>query len=432
MKIKVYRSGNGDCLLIESADGKRILADGGVPKTYERHIAEPLGSLRDNGEHIDVAYVSHIDRDHIGGILAMLDNEVAWRVFDFQTQQGRDWDRPDRPRPPEIAAIWHNAFFDDVTKNTPDAVDILARTGSVFAYARDQADLVAAAEQTHFLGQSVGDAIEVTRRIGEAQLGIPLNPEFDGKFMVRKSAAPDVTVGSIDVHVLAPTKTELEKLRREWNGWLDDKKDYLARLLRPHERDEARLPSEQPDTLLRVAERQAIALSSSHGVTPPNLASLVVLLEENGTRALMTGDAADETIIDGLKALDLIDGDDGIHVDVLKVPHHGADNSYSDTFADTVIADHYVFCGDGHSHNPEPDVIDGYLRARLGRDGAPSPHPKAGEPFTFWFNCSSALSSDSHRDFWQAHEDKLTPLMADSSGRFTVNFLTQGDDFDVL
>jgi hypothetical protein len=119
-------------------------------------------------------------------------------------------------------------------------------------------------------------------------------------------------------------------------------------------------------------------------VTPPNLASLVLLVEEDGRRLLLTGDAGDQSLLGYFKTAGLFDSDGKIEVDVLKVPHHGAHNSYSPAFAERVRAGHYVFCGDGEHHNPEPDVVGGYLDAVR---AAPLGN---GRDTTFWFNWSSA------------------------------------------
>ena len=42
---------------------------------------------------------------------------------------------------------------------------------------------------------------------------------------------------------------------------------------------------------------------------------------------------------------------------VVKVQHHGSENNLSQAFAGTVLADHYVFCADGHHDNPDPSVV---------------------------------------------------------------------------
>ena len=88
MKLRVFQSDKGDCLLITSKDGKRILADGGMSSSYSKHVTPTMKQLRSAGEHLDVVYVSHIDQDHIAGILKMSDDAVKWRIYDYQRTNG--------------------------------------------------------------------------------------------------------------------------------------------------------------------------------------------------------------------------------------------------------------------------------------------------------------------------------------------------------
>ncbi|HYN46221.1 MAG TPA: hypothetical protein VES64_05980, partial [Allosphingosinicella sp.] len=144
------------------------------------------------------------------------------------------------------------------------------------------------------------------------------------------------------------------------------------------------------------------ALAIEKDVTPPNLASLVLLVEEKRKRVLLTGDAGDESLIEYFEAAGLFGADKRLEVDVLKVPHHGAENSYSDDFADRVRAQHLIFCGDGEHHNPEPDVVKGYLRTIKARPLS------GGRTTTFWFNWSGARAAE-HLDLWNEVEDQFKP-----------------------
>ena len=51
------------------------------------------GELREPGRELDVVYVSHIDKDHISGVLALLENELEWRVHEHRKKNGVT-DRP--------------------------------------------------------------------------------------------------------------------------------------------------------------------------------------------------------------------------------------------------------------------------------------------------------------------------------------------------
>lgn len=366
MKIEIFPSGSGDCLLITSSDDKRMLVDGGLPDAYSEFIAAPLAALRDQNKVIDVAYVSHIDRDHIGGILRMLDDEMSWRVAEHLKKKGRPFKEPAAPRPPQILQIWHNAFLESVAKtqqiqlSSALSASANALTGAKAA-GLGTPHAVAEAERVEMLALSVGDAIEVNWRIGDDQLGIPLDPDFGGKFMTARKQP--IQLGSMTVQVLGPTVTELKELRTEWIEWLNTTKEsYLERLRGQHQKDIDQLRSSvSPLELARRA--RALAADIEKDVTPPNLASLVLLVEENGKRVLLTGDAGDESLMRYLKSAGLLDANGTLEVDVLKVPHHGADNSYSKAIVECVRAQHYIFCGDGDHHNPEPNVVKGYLEA---------------------------------------------------------------------
>lgn len=397
MRIRLFKAGHGDCLLVESEDeSTRILVDGGWPTAYDEHIARSLGFLRSRDQAIDLLYVSHIDRDHIGGVKRMLEAAVDWRIFRFQRSQGNTAFREPRvPEPAEIRAIWHNAFFDDPQLNTPAIVNALSTNASLLSAAAG-ADARRLAAASEFLGESVGDALHVSRRIAASQLGIPLNPEFGGRFVLRSAGAPRLQVGAFALDVLGPTRQDLRELIREWNEWLRDHEGEIARIERAHRRDEDRLVGSSLGDFLGSLEASAFDLASQR-VTPPNLASIVVLVEENGQRALLTGDADDPQILAGLEARGLTDADGNIHVNLLKVPHHGAHNSFSEEFVRRVIADHYVFCGDGENDNPEKDVVAGYIDSRIGPQAKRSTHAAVGRRFKLWFNYDENSAEPKHR-----------------------------------
>ncbi|MBX5161394.1 hypothetical protein HJB89_30450 [Rhizobium sp. NZLR8] len=401
MQIEVFPAASGDCLLLTSSDDRRLLADAGLPDAYDEFIATPLSELRAAQKEIDVVYVSHIDRDHIGGVLRMLDDEMKWRAFDHMQLKGKKFKQPAMPRPPAIRALWHNALLDDISKS--ESVQLgsaLAASANAMAGLNAAGlgtpEMVRNAERVEMLALSVGDAIEVNWRIGDDQLSIPLNPDFAGNFMVARPKKP-IELGSMTITVVGPTKVQLEVLRNDWVDWLKRKKDYVETLRNRHRRDVEDLRSGvSPMDVARRAQELALAIEKD--VTPPNLASLVLLVEENGRRILLTGDAGDESLLEYLTAAKFIGDDKRLEVDVLKVPHHGADNSYSKKFVESIRASHYIFCGDGEHHNPEPDVVEGYLKAVK-----TIPLSDGGDT-TFWFNCSSARCATKHLKLWQTIE----------------------------
>ena len=96
MKLKVFFASDGDCLLLTSGDGHHVLIDGGRKGSFEEQT-RPL--LRDMTA-IDLVVVTHIDADHISGVISLLEDVAAWAVHDFQVSEGGNptFREPGRPR----------------------------------------------------------------------------------------------------------------------------------------------------------------------------------------------------------------------------------------------------------------------------------------------------------------------------------------------
>ncbi len=183
MQLTMFQSGKGDCLLLaDTGDKTRILVDGGMPAAYSAHVAAGLSALRKKKKKdIDLVYVSHIDQDHIGGVLRMLDDEVLWRVHEHQLKNGNPKHKPPRaPRPPEIGDLWHNGFKDQLANKAGPIEETLSAMAPILSGAeldslrdvgRAQADLVS----------SVSEAIQVSRRISSKQLEDPAEPARQGQ-----------------------------------------------------------------------------------------------------------------------------------------------------------------------------------------------------------------------------------------------------------
>ena len=91
-----------------------------------------------------------------------------------------------------------------------------------------------------------------------------------------------------------------------------------------------------------------------------------MLVEAEKKRILLTGDARGDKIIEGLKLAGLLGAGANakLKVDVMKVPHHGSANNVEDDFFEKIVADHYVFSGDGEHGNPEREAVEMLLEAR--------------------------------------------------------------------
>lgn len=242
------------------------------------------------------------------------------------------------------------------------------------------------------IANSIPEAIKVSRRIAADQLNIPLNGEF-GKLlaMVRDKNAITLKPGStLSIRVIGPFQKDLDVLRAYWNAWLQDieNKKGVKRLKDWLADNEGALPA--PGLGQSIDDE----IGKRTKVTEPNLASLMLLLEEpqpggGVTRVVMTGDGHHEDVLAGLTHHGRLTDGAGLHLDVLKVQHHGSEHNLDREFVKRITADHYIFCANGEHANPDLRILEVLVNSRLGPAAERSPNPEAGQPFTIWLNCSS-------------------------------------------
>ncbi|HYH83901.1 MAG TPA: MBL fold metallo-hydrolase [Pyrinomonadaceae bacterium] len=440
MKLTVFQSQKGDCLLLTGGDGRMILVDGGMAASYSQHVAPALGRLRAGKKVIDVVYVSHIDQDHISGVLQMMDDEVEWRIHDFQIKSGNAQHKaPRAPRPPKVKTIWHNAFHEQVTKNAGQIEDMLAASAAILS-GSDVEVVKALASKQGELATSIAEAIQLSRRVSPEQLGIKLNPPSKGKLMlVRDPPGPAIRLGGMRLRIIGPFNEDLVKLRKEWNAWLEKNQKRLASIKKQADEDSSAFGVKEISDLMSPKLRQAEELSSllpleskpgkfklgaRANVTTPNLASLMFLVEEAGKTVVLTGDGHQDDILKGLAHVKKLDGAGGIHVNVLKVQHHGSEHNIDEPFCRAVTADHYVFCGNGEHENPDLRVIQAIADSRIGEPSKLSPNSQAGDPFKFWFNSSVEATEKAEA---KAHMKEIGILVRDlkkkSKGKLKFSFL---------
>src|SRR6185436_4489252 len=112
----------------------------------------------------------------------------------------------------------------------------------------------------------------------------------------------------------------------------------------------------------QLAEIAAYLDTSVH-----NLSSIVVLVESQGKRILLTGDGRGDHTLEGLKAAKLLKGGQ-LKVDVLKMPHHGSIRNVDKDYFETIVARHYVVSADGKFDNPDVATLKVLSAARKDDD----------------------------------------------------------------
>ena len=236
MKLKIFQSDKGDCLLLEGKSGELVLCDGGMGPEHAQRTCAELAKLRDNNRELDLVYVSHVDNDHISGVLQLLQDEVEWRVFEHHEAGPRPVRKPKVPRPPVIKGILHNGFRDQIKANrkpleeivTARAIENLlsAMVPSLFGTAVPE--LMEAADEMQAIATGIPEAIKVSKLIAADALDIPLNQppgvSKPARLLYAGRPGDQFDLGSMKFTLIGPTEDELDKLRDGWIHWLQNNK----------------------------------------------------------------------------------------------------------------------------------------------------------------------------------------------------------------
>ena len=437
MRLTAFHSADGDCLLLTSGEAvpRRVLIDGGRKGSYEDNTRAFLGDLREAGDKLDLICVSHIDDDHITGILRLVEDEIEWRAFEFLHSEDPAAAEPKAPRPPEVAEVWHNGLFSLVGDELGDvAENVIAMVATVLA-GSPQAELRDRAAELDDIVTGERSSMELSRRLSPEQLAIPLNAPASGALLRRGSgtnpAAEQLVLGALQISLLGPSAGDIDALRTDWQEWIDANRTALEELHEKMLADEERLGALSSRLVANPMLDTALGQGLS-GVTPANLASIMLLVEEGAHSVLLTGDGASSAILDGLAYHGKLDASGCMHVGILKVQHHGAKANVTEDFVQRVTADHYVFCGNGAHHNPELEVIEAFAKARLEGISGSGPLGPPGE-FKFWFTSSTGSPglTESRKTHMEGVDQLVAALRRGQEARFLApTFLEQGR-FDI-
>ena len=270
---------------------------------------------------------------------------------------------------------------------------------------------------------SVPQGIQLSQRIGAKQLNLRLN-QGRGKLLQASKTQKPIRIGSMKFTLIGPFPDEIKGLKKEWIEWLKSKTAItrVPSLRAKAEKDQDSIASSVPDLMNELALRAA-KLGNRKKVTPPNLASIMVHVEEDGRTLLLTGDGHHKTILKGLERAGKMEAGGGLHVNVLKVQHHGSEFNLDEDFCRRVTADHHVFCGDGAHKNPDLRVLKAVIDSRIGE--TPSTNPEAKRKFKLWFNCHSSVTERPNRGHMKAVEELVEERAAESGGKMVFEFLTK-------
>ena len=332
VRIDMLPAGHGDAIFAEWHGGSRVhrfLIDGGPKQTYGA-----LKSRLQGVQELDLLTISHVDTDHIDGVVTcLLDPDLGFRARD----------------------IWFN--------------------GRNHVY--------------HPLSRKAGNSYlgGVQGEVLSAILGLPglsWNGDFDGRAVVVKeggSGMPKKTIGDLTITLLSPRVEQLTRLERDWNRQVGT---ALQRLdLLPDDGSEADIANAIRKGGYETARR---LLQSRYGkrIEPPrawldernadvverglgdssraNGSSIAFLVEDaaSGTAVLFGADAHAKVLSTSVRQLLRNGPEERLRLDAFKLPHHGSKNNLDTKLLGRLDCERFLFSTDGsHGHDhPDDETIE--------------------------------------------------------------------------
>lgn len=334
--MKMYPAKNGDAFLI-NAGGRHILIDGGFASTYLDFIAADLTELAKTGGRLDLVVCTHIDADHIGGLL------------EFFSSNG-----PPDKREIEVSTVWHNSLRSLPAPATePDDI-------------HDQM-ILEAIRRRGFPSPPTSLPAPISARQGSSlakflrQHGYHWN-SGSGTTCINEGSTLSLTQ-DVRVDVIGPTTGRLEELRGLW-----------LREVRKLGYKGTSQPSDLTDdayemwcaSLLARSAPQAKTIAADGSLclaevyTPdtsiPNSSSIALIISSENKRALFLGDALAEDVVAKLRSLQATTTP--IIFDVIKVSHHGSLRNTSVDLLSVADSPCFLISSDGSRHgHPDFEVL---------------------------------------------------------------------------
>ncbi len=304
INIELIQAAQGDCIWIEYGEDAdtlhRILIDGGTSGTY-KHLKKRIEELPTEERHFDLLVITHIDADHIAGILKLIEDDALDISFED---------------------IWFNGY--------------------------------------QHLGKSRIRGVAQGERLSDYldKPHIPWNKTFNGKVVCvdkRKKFSPIKLLGGMKLTLFSPTKKALADLKPRWrkeaekaglfpDQRIDDKEDIDTCPI------ESRSPA--PVGLPDIDSLADTPFESDTSLT--NGSSIAFLAEYDGKQMLFTGDAYATTLLQSIKKY--LPGCEPLYLDLFKIPHHGSDGNISKKLLERIRCSKYLISANGAYHHHPDDV----------------------------------------------------------------------------
>lgn len=287
-ELNVLPAYNGDSILIKTYDENNeefvILVDGGTPSTFEYSLKKRLTEI----SKINLLVLTHIDNDHIGGLINLFKNNLISRI--------------------KIDEIWYNQ--PDVEFYEPKSDKALI---------------------------SVPQAEDWKTLIKEKKNGVVIKEIATENRMIN--------IKGLEFIILSPTSDIKNKLYETWLKERDKPKNIELN-------NKAFISTNIPNYSKSLEELNKIDFKPEKSINNDihNSSSISFLLKCLDLSLLLLADSRAEVICDNLKELGYSESN-LLEVNFVKISHHGSLNNTSQELLSFIKSNNYIISTNGGSSN---------------------------------------------------------------------------------
>ena len=336
--IHFIKAMSGDSFLIELGDGHCVLVDCGYKSTYERELKPLLQKLHNEGCRVDLLVISHMDEDHIGGAIALIEDNGDSR----------------NPNVIAIDNIWFNGIF-DVCRNYDFLCSHLVEKLSEKDYKKKEfllscfLRLIGVGEG--FISAKHAESFEALCRSYDYNLN---NESANGLIMVGNN----MKIGRWNISVLSPGKNEIDCfakwinknliscIGRDYKLERDDFVSFIEKMVVATAKDEDGACGREYISANKTDIKSWIGTSNLSQMNETNRMSIVLEIESDSVSMLFTGDSESEDWIERAKT----------KYDVIKLSHHGSTKP-NIALLQNISAEKVLISTNGKRNHPENELL---------------------------------------------------------------------------
>lgn len=338
MRITILPANNGDSFLLET-DQNNILIDGGYVNTYKEFLKPILRELNGLEKKINHLIVTHIDNDHISGIIKLIEENNNNSII-------------------EIENIWHNSY--NHLKSIEDGISFSGKpldSMTINYELKEENEEISDKDISAVQGSTLTSLLRKN--------GFESKDSFIRDIHISFDTCDVIYNNDLTFRILSPNNEKLLELKKYWKkelftkGYSSDeeltsfKEDAFEYIL-SQEKEKRRFKRKNINASKEINVENLLKDPFFEDDSPTNGSSIAFVLEYKDLKFLFLADSHPSLILENLhrhyKAEDF-----PIKFDLIKISHHGCKNNTSPELLKFIDSENYIISTNGLSHN-HPDL----------------------------------------------------------------------------